>query len=337
MAEYIIGKTANEVWKQAAEMLLGEQNTVHGRNGSVYEVLHAFMTIEDPRQKWVYDRVPPISIGYALAELIWTINGEDKSDIINVWNPDLPKYAGCEAHYYGAYGKRLRSHFGFDQLKKAYSALQNVPESRQVVLQIYDTAVDFPVENGTPRSKDIPCNICSMLKVRNGRLEWSQIMRSSDILLGLPYDFVVFTCMQEILAGWLGLEAGTYSHYSDSLHLYEHDKSKVGITQKPEADNKDSLALPINVSERLFKEMFKRMNGLTKAEIKESEIDSLAQLDSGYAAYDNIMLIIAAYIANRKQDVELVSNLLKRCTNSLYADMWNKWSKSKNRGTGKEL
>ena len=177
MIQCIEGVAANEVWKKAALLLMEQKNTLAGRNGNVFELLHTFISIENPRQKWVYDRIPPMSIGFALAELVWIMNGEEQSNVINYWNPSLPKFAGEGATYYGAYGKRIRSHFGFDQLEKAYYALQSVPESRQVVIQIYDTKKDFPIDCGQPRKKDIPCNICSMLKVRDGKLEWSQIMR----------------------------------------------------------------------------------------------------------------------------------------------------------------
>ena len=171
MAEFIMGRTANDVWRKATSMLLRQKDTVEGRTGNVFEILHSFITIEEPRQKWIYDRVPPVSIAYALAELVWIMNGEDCSDVINFFNPQLEKFAGRGKFYHGAYGKRIRSHFGFDQLEKAYYALQNVPESRQVVIQIYDTKEDFPIDNGKPRDDDIPCNICSMLKVRQGKLE----------------------------------------------------------------------------------------------------------------------------------------------------------------------
>ena len=150
MAEFIAGRSANDVWKRAADMLLKRKVTLKGRAGDVYELLHSFITIEEPRQKWVYDRIPPMSIGFALAELVWIMNGEDASSVINAWNPKLKQFAGNGEFYYGAYGKRIRSHFGFDQLEKAYNALQYVPESRQVVIQIYDTKKDFPIDNGKP-------------------------------------------------------------------------------------------------------------------------------------------------------------------------------------------
>lgn len=325
MAEFIVGRTANDVWRKAASMLLQQKDTIEGRTGDVFEILHSFITIEEPRQKWIYDRVPPVSIAYALAELVWIMNGQDCSDVINFFNPQLEKFAGRAKFYHGAYGKRIRSHYGFDQLEKAYYALQNIPESRQVVIQIYDTKEDFPIDNGKPRDDDIPCNICSMLKVRQGKLEWSQIMRSNDVLLGMPYNFIQFTGLQEILAGWLELDIGTYNHYSDSLHLYNRDISKFGIAQESFLDNDDSMALCKDETEKLFKEIYERMKSLMSSGTIESDIYSLAQLDSGYNAYNNMMLIIAAYVAKKKQNDDLVTELMEKCTNKVYVAMWNRW------------
>ena len=325
MAEFIDGKTANDVWEKAVDMLLAQEATVSGRTGDVLELLHTFVSIENPRQKWVYDRIPPISISFALAEVVWIMNGEERSEVINYWNPRLSDFAGNGDIYYGAYGKRIRSHFGFDQLERSYYALQNVPESRQVVIQIYDVGKDFPIDNGQPRSEDIPCNICSLLKVRDGKLEWSQIMRSNDILLGMPYNFVQFTSLQEILAGWLGLEVGSYNHYSDSLHLYCRDFNKIGIGQEQELENTDSLSLGRNESEKIVKEIYDRMIALTNINISEKELLSLGQLKSEYIAYNNIMLMIAAYVAKKMHYNYLAEEMVCKCENEVYTKMWNRW------------
>lgn len=330
MIEFIDGKTANEVWKKAAEKILVQERTLNGRNGDVFELLHVFVSIENPRQKWIYDRIPPISIGFALAELVWILNGEDHSEVINYWNPNLPKFAGTGNTYYGAYGKRIRSHFGFDQLEKAYYALQNTPESRQVVIQIYDVKKDFPIDNGKPRNDDIPCNICSLLKVRDGKMEWSQIMRSNDILLGMPYNFVQFTSLQEILAGWLELEVGSYNHYSDSLHLYCRDSEKIGIGTEKKIENTDSLSIKRNDSEKIFKEIYARMTALIETHISEKEIFLLSQLGSEYVAYNNIMLMIAAYAAKKHCAKDLVEELIGKCSNNAYKIMWDRWTNRTN-------
>ena len=329
MAEFIMGRTANDVWRKATSMLLRQKDTVEGRTGNVFEILHSFITIEEPRQKWIYDRVPPVSIAYALAELVWIMNGEDCSDVINFFNPQLEKFVGRGKFYHGAYGKRIRSHFGFDQLEKAYYALQNVPESRQVVIQIYDTKEDFPIDNGKPRDDDIPCNICSMLKVRQGKLEWSQIMR-----LGMPYNFIQFTGLQEILAGWLELDIGTYNHYSDSLHLYNRDISKVDIAEETPLENKDCLSLCKEETEKLFKEIYERMKCLVSSSIIEKEIYSLAQINSEYVAYNNMMLIIASYAAQKNLFDDLAAELVGKCSNGVYVEMWNRWVARKGMNKG---
>ena len=36
MAEFIAGRTANEVWRKAADKLLHQKNTVDGRTGEVF-------------------------------------------------------------------------------------------------------------------------------------------------------------------------------------------------------------------------------------------------------------------------------------------------------------
>ncbi len=325
MAEFITGNSANEVWEKAANLLLKEESTLGGRTGKVYELIHTLISIQDPRQKWIYNRIPPMSLGFALAELVWIINGEDDAKVINFWNPSLKKYAGNNEYYYGAYGKRIRSHFGFDQIEKAYQALQSVPESRQVVIQIYDTKTDFPIENGNPRDEDIPCNICSLLKVRDNKLEWSQIIRSNDVLLGLPYNFIQFTGLQEIIAGWLEIQVGTYNHYSDSLHLYQSDAGRIGIGEEIEIKNMDSLSLKKIESEKIFKEIYERMKRLSGPNTSENNISSLAQLDSEYDAYNNIMLIITAYAARKMKMDDLAYELIHQCSNKLYVRMWGRW------------
>ena len=46
-------------------------------------------------------------------------------------------------------------------------------------------------------------------------------MRSSDLIFGIAYDIPAFTFFQEMLALELGVGLGTYTHCSNSLHIYE--------------------------------------------------------------------------------------------------------------------
>lgn len=138
-----------------------------------------------------------------------------------------------------------------------------------------------------------------MVKVRQGKLEWSQIMRSNDVLLEMPYNFIQVTGLQEILAGWLELVMGTYNHYSDSLHLYSRDISKVKIAEEIKVENNDSLSLCKDETDKIYEEIYGRMKSLVASSIMEKEIFSLAQMNSEYVAYNNMMLIIASYVAQK--------------------------------------
>jgi hypothetical protein len=67
------------------------------------------------------------------------------------------------------------------------------------------------------------------------------------------------------------------------------------------------------------------MTALTNISISEKEIFSLAQLKSEYIAYNNIMLIIAAYVAKKLHHNDLVDELVRKCENKAYTAMWNRW------------
>jgi len=241
------GETADELWLRAAEALVIGSDYLRqpSRLGNIRELLHCSLHLKNPRQRWILSRQPSINPAFAIAEVVWILQGRNDSAFLNYWNPILPKHSGYGETYYGAYGHRLRSNLGFDQIEAAYQALAADPGSRQVVLQIWDGRKDMPNLDGSPRDSDIPCNVVAMLKVREGKLELLQIMRSNDIFRGTPHNIIQFTCLQEIIAGWLGLEVGSFVLVADSLHMYEHDSEEFYISESTSSViNTESLSLP---------------------------------------------------------------------------------------------
>ena len=73
--------------------------------------------------------------------------------------------------------------------------------------------------------KDIPCNDIVMLKIREGKLITTIGNRSNDLHLGLPTNIFQFSFLTELIAGALGVELGTQTHNSQSLHVYSWNKS----------------------------------------------------------------------------------------------------------------
>lgn len=321
------GQTADEVWRSAVAILQTEDARMQeGRGGTTREVLRACFEIERPQQRWVVSREPALNPAFALAEVIWIVNGQNEAHFLNFWNTQLPKFAGYGKTYHGAYGYRLRRQFGLDQLEKAFRALHNTPESRQVVLQIWDPRNDFPSEDGMPVDPDIPCNIVSLLKVRNNRLEWTQVMRSNDIFLGTPHNFVQFTAVQEIMAGWLGLEMGSYFQLSDSLHVYQErtgsDLQYLDIEPEP---NLDSLRLPKTESDIILSNLYSTTAKMTLPNLPREELESLALGFEASAAYKNIIAVMGAESARRRNWPDASETLMAQCTNPAYKQLWQRW------------
>jgi len=329
MATLYKGGTANSVWKQAALELLQKLNSeiVPSRAGNTSEVLQAVFSISNPRERWVTCRVPSISPAFALAEVVTIVNACNDAFVLNNWNPSLPKYQGQYEKYPGAYGERIRVNFGIDQLERSFLILKNNPNSRQAVVLIWDPTKDLSTPEGTPTSDDIPCNICSLLKLRDNRLYWTQITRSNDLNFGTPYNFVQFTFLHEIMAGWLGVELGEYVQMSDSLHLYSN--SIMAVAEKSIIANTDIISVDKNTSEECFKAIFNNMLFLCNNSLSADDIISYSTIEHIPQSFNNIMIILAAYIANKRSFFEATRKILERCSNAIYLQLWHDWINSK--------
>lgn len=329
--ECVFGRTADEVYCNIYQKLEMYGEIAFGRNGQTKELTHVCMSISNPTQRWVERRKPTISPAFAIAELVMIMNGSDEAFLLNAWNPALPKYQGKYDRYPGAYGKRLRYSFGFDQINRAYDALKNNPESRQVVMEIWKPDIDLPQCKGRPNNDDIPCNICSLLKIRNGKLLWTQIMRSNDIVFGLPYNFLQFTFLQEIIAGWLNVGVGEYMHISDSLHMYVDNKCCIDLEKNVHL-NTEQLKLEKNESENVFGELLFRMKELSQNECTSRYIKSIVRSKYLPEAYQNMLILLCEYIAyHHNMDDEVIHCCEQNFSNTLYRDLMKEWMNKEER------
>ena len=320
--------TADNAWLSTVQAFSGPavDFVEDSRGGPTRELLHVQLVIGDPRQRWAVSRVPPLNPAFAIVETIWVLAGRDDAKFLTPWNSQLTKFSGEGATFCGAYGKRLRSTFNFDQLTLAYEGLKANSASRQFVLQIWDPATDFPTNDGQPRNADIPCNVCSLLKIRRGRLEWLQVLRSNDVFLGLPYDIVQFTTIQEILAGWLGVEVGNYVHVSDSLHIYERDLEQV-INARPGGcpENTDVLAVSKDRFDRLLPSLSCGIERLADAALPNGAGLGIVESIEAPTAYLNLLLVVAAESARRRKSFTEMESAIDQCNNPLLVILWQNW------------
>lgn len=322
------GRTADDVWSAAARLFDSDAlaRKQAGRGGDTMEALHVGMSIELPRERWVVSRTPAINPAFAFVEVFWILAGRRDSGLLLHWNPRLSRFCGGRAEYHGAYGGRLRSHFGIDQLDRVYHALRANPDTRQAVLEIWDARVDLPDEHGIPASEDIPCNVVAMPKVRDGRLDWLQVIRSNDLFLGVPHNIVQFTSLQEVLAGWLGISLGSYHQVSDSLHVYMHDIDAVqaSVTRVPLPANVDSLAIDRASWDQVMEVVMTRLDAMTRSRTK-SNLRSLVAISDAPSAYENALRIAAADSARRRGWHDLAAEFVANVANPALHTLWERW------------
>ena len=319
--------TADAIWRRAWTDVSGACTARKNSNkGDSKELLHVAFGLSDPRQRFVYSRQPGVNIAFAIAEVVWIVGGRRDAAFLQPWNNALPSFTGTEAELHGAYGYRLRRHFGFDQLARAASALSNEPHQRQVVLQVWDAPLDLPGADGNTQSDDIPCNTLSLLKVAEGRLEWLQVMRSNDLILGLPYNLFQWTSLQEIVAGWIGVELGTYNHISDSLHVYDRDRSNYGLTEEIlDCENLDDLRLPPEKSAQVFGVLEDTIENLANAATAD-EVEGILLGVNVPDAYLNWLRVMAAERLRRMKQLQRSLEMVEEITNPALAtslEVWN--------------
>lgn len=114
----------------------------------------------------------------------------------------------------GAYGPRL-----YAQLPRVEKQLRADQATRQAIATLWSHGEDVT-------TKDVPCTVYLLFRVVEDRLELKVHMRSNDLVLGVPYDWFMFSRLQLAMAEVLGLRPGPYVHHADNLHIYQRDEER---------------------------------------------------------------------------------------------------------------
>jgi thymidylate synthase len=89
-------------------------------------------------------------------------------------------------------------------------------ESRRAVIAIRDNEVDS-------RTTDPACMQSIQYFIRDNKLDCMILFRSNDLPEAFFFNAFGLIMLQEKVAGELGVEIGTYTHRSNSMHCYEKD------------------------------------------------------------------------------------------------------------------
>jgi len=215
---YVIDvRNVNDALPQAISLLQHHGKKVVSRGMETVEMPGPVSTVyHNPTQRVLFDPVRDANPFFHLMESLWIIGGSNRVELPKYFMDSIDRFSDDGKTFHGAYGHRLRHAFGFDQLTAAISILRDKPDSRQVVLSIWDGREDL----GTV-TKDLPCNDLIMLKVRDGKLNMTVCNRSNDAIWGAyGANVVQFSMLQEWLAASIGVNVGHYVQQSDSFHVY---------------------------------------------------------------------------------------------------------------------
>jgi thymidylate synthase len=177
---------------------------------------HAF-EIADPSASVVVSPKRSAHLEFSVGLFLWTLAGSDNESWIRYYNPRASDFSEDGVHLSAAFGRRLFTESGVDQLEAIAKRMTSDPHTRRSAATIL-----LPHDNQSP-TRDYPCAIAVQYFQRDDALHALTFMRSQSALRVLPYDVFVFMNLQRWFAARMGLKAGTYKHISSSLHLYEDE------------------------------------------------------------------------------------------------------------------
>lgn len=259
----------SKIYPRLNEYIYDYCETADSRNGEVKELLDFKTILTDPYKRCVGVVGRNMNVFFCLAEAMWIVTGRKDVEFLTLFNSRMADYSDDGKVFHAPYGFRLRhwgirsednfeasglnAAAGYDQVLDAIKLLTENPNSRQVVMSIWNPSFDLGY-----KTKDLPCNDIVMLKIRNGKLITTIANRSNDLHWGLPTNIFQFSFLTEVMALCLGIELGTQTHNSQSLHLYTNlnDVADKMYAAMKTVSNVNELQTIYDVAEPMRMEVF---------------------------------------------------------------------------------
>lgn len=252
----INARNVAEALPRGLELLLDHGRCEDSRAGPVVVMDAPVCTIyQRPRERVLFSAVRDANPFFHLAESLWMLAGRCDAEFPSRFVSDFAERFGeKDGTIHDAYGYRWRHMLGFDQLTAVISQLGEKPESRQAVVQMWDSYPDTRyITNGGEANcgendlqgdwRTRPCNTHAYLRIRNETetvgasqasglggahqepvpyLDITVCCRSNDVVMGAyGANAVHFSILQEYLAAMLDVGVGRYYQFSNNYHVYQ--------------------------------------------------------------------------------------------------------------------
>jgi hypothetical protein len=219
----ITARNPGEGLRIALRRLIELDNIIETRNGPAYTYDAPILVhFTHPNECFVNDPVRDANPFFALAESFWLLAGRNDTEFLDKYVRTFGERYSDQGILMGSYGKRWRSHFGFDQIKAVTEKLREDPGTRQAVIQMWEP------NDLTITANDRPCNMSVVFRIRKGNLDITIMNRSNDIVNGMMgYNPTQFNMLQRVVANHLGIPVGKYWVCSNDAHVYVSDLEKL--------------------------------------------------------------------------------------------------------------
>lgn len=204
---------ANYAWAALLTRVQTQGNETSPRGQLTKEILSCQATV-DMNYPVISFSDRKLGYKFMFAEAAWILSGDNRVSTIKDFAKHIKDFSDDGIQYFGAYGPRFR-----DQVRHVIAALEIDRDSRQALVTLW--------RPNPPQTKDVPCTISLHWMIRHDQIHCFVDMRSSDVWLGVPYDWFNFTMMTGYIMlllkqrGVVNLRLGTLYFNAHSQHLYE--------------------------------------------------------------------------------------------------------------------
>ncbi len=205
------GRQLHEAWDQLLRYLIANGQVSKPRGKPIREQLNVTVHVEKPLFNVLHNTARNLGYRAMVAEWLWISGGFSAVELIARYNARMRDFSDDGQVLYGAYGPRIRQNW-----QVVAQHLEGDKDTRQAILPIWSL-------DTKRNSKDVPCTLSMQFLCRSNALHLTVNMRSSDVWLGLPFDFYVFSQLQNEMACQVGYDVGTLTMNLGSSHLYEEN------------------------------------------------------------------------------------------------------------------
>lgn len=223
----------------------------------------------------------------ALVEMIWIMLGRTdveflKENGVNYWDSWVKKDGSLGP----IYGKQMRNFAGVDQLKDCVSQIINNPDSRRLMVSLWNPA--------ELKDQALECchhdyQICSFIDHDGVRkLDLHVKQRSADCFLGIPYDFMLFAYYLHIVSFVTDIPVNKIHINMSDYHMYlNHEESVRKYLDQYFNDPQDKFNFNI--------EYYQSIDKFTKPQLKWNQdlVNEISESPTMFDEIDSLLELIA--------------------------------------------